>query len=73
LSSFSIYRENQKEEKEMEQVNTIQCLEFNPIDNSDLELDTLPNEDDIICEHEPIRKIGVLIGLEACTYQYMMK
>ncbi len=40
---------------------------------NELEIDAIPNEDDVIIEHEPVRKIEISFGLDACMYQHMMK
>jgi hypothetical protein len=88
ISSQSIYREITKEEKEMKQTNTmrlnllnvnstrdeqIQQMVSNTMYNNDQEIDRVLNEEDVIHEHEVTRKIDVQFGLDAFTFQHMMK
>lgn len=51
----------------------IQQMVSNTMYQNDQEIDKVLTEEDVICEHEAVRKIDVQFGLDAFTFQHMMK
>jgi hypothetical protein len=87
-SPENLYRENLKEENKMRQTNTITLNVFGQPSRQELqttnvvtstndnihdEYDRIPSEEDIIHQHEAPRKTDVSFGLDALTFQHLMK